>query len=64
MASPEELHSSLPEDVSLEVEGFNKQFILAYRAELDRLQQADSDERSNLYDRALKIGIDIIRGDS
>ncbi|MEZ5360188.1 MAG: hypothetical protein R3F48_15330 [Candidatus Zixiibacteriota bacterium] len=44
-------------------EGFNDQLIQAYRAELERLQEADSEERNGLYVQALELGIDIIRGD-
>lgn len=44
-------------------DGFNDQLIQAYRAELERLQEADSEERNGLYVQALELGIDIIRGD-
>lgn len=46
-----------------QTDGCNEQLIQAYRAELERLKEADSEERSGLYVQALELGVDIIRGD-
>ncbi len=46
----------IPDDV-------NQDLVHAYKAELDRLREADSPERGAIYEKALKMGTNIIKGD-
>jgi hypothetical protein len=41
----------------------NTQLIEAYKNEIIRLKEADSEERADLYDRARELGIEIIAGE-
>jgi DNA repair exonuclease SbcCD nuclease subunit len=52
--------ANLPAPVSGEV---NEELIRFYRAELERLRDADSSERATIYDKAADLGTRLIKGD-
>ena len=63
MSSKNHNEESLPEPSVPDREGFSRQLIDAYTAELERLRHADSEERAVIYDKAAELGVRIFGGE-